>query len=176
MIFKSFLTLALFGALFLALPSLSFANPQKPTPRNRIPFTPKTAVGIGIGTINGISVYHQWKRRNFMQGMLNYLEGPSFGFTADYGFSYPAMSKELPYVTPYYGFGGFFYLIKTKRGWWGNYKAESFTILGARVPLGMQINLSDAPLQFAFEVAPGVSFIPDFWATVDAQIIVRYVF
>jgi hypothetical protein len=72
------------------------------------------------------------------------------------------------------GVGGFLATSYYDWGWRGGYGGDA--VIGARVPVGLDFDLEDAPVQFYVEVAVDVTVLPPLGVGVDGGIGVRYYF
>jgi hypothetical protein len=137
----------------------------------------KFGIGVGIGDISGVSLYGKLDGKHFGQGLIAFSnETDSFAITADYGIAFPGVLKDLPIITPYYGFGAV--LVKYPR--WFYYRSVanngSSTAVGGRLPLGAQLDIPETPIQLALEIVPGILVIPGTYVFIDAMFAVRVVF
>jgi hypothetical protein len=137
----------------------------------------KFGIGVGIGDISGISLYGKIDAKHFGQSLVSFSnETDSFAISADYGIAFPGVLKDLPIITPYYGFGAV--LVKYPR--WFYYRSVahsgSTTAVGGRLPLGAQLDIPETPIQLALEIVPGILVIPGTYVFIDAMFAVRVVF
>ncbi len=159
----------LFGALLTLMPR---ASAQQGAPGGAKP----SGIGIAIGGISGISGYHRLDPLHFMQGTLalsNY--GNAFAIAADYGIYAPKLFEYSKHVVAYYGLGGM--LVKLPRlVFFGNDVTRDRVYVGARIPLGVQFFIPDAPLQLGLEMTPGMFIVPATYVSLDATFLVRFLF
>lgn len=140
-------------------------------------------IGIGIGSQDGISGYYRLSRENFVQGLFSFHHDNFLFFSADYGFAYPNIVEDAPWLVPYIGVGGFFADVERKGkdkyfddDVYKDGKDKHFTVLGARFPLGMQIFIPKMPLQIGFEIVPLMTLAPGTDFELDHLITFRFVF
>ncbi len=133
-------------------------------------------VGIAVGDPGGITFFHKLDERNFIQAFLsqNLLIG------ADYASAFPNAITAIPELTPFVGGGAFFF--KFSHSYYGRYdrygyykSGDEFGI-GGRIPLGLLLQVPNAPVQFHVEISPSILVIPALYSFLDAMIGVRFLF
>ncbi len=132
-------------------------------------------LGVMLGEINGLSAKYWLNKKNALQFGLSFdLRDDGFNFLVDYLWHWDVIrlrtsAFELPL---YVGIGG-------KLTEWGHRRwrdRDGSVALGIRVPLGISMNLREAPLDFFLEVVPGVRLIPSTDGDIDAALGARFYF
>lgn len=124
-----------------------------------------TAVGIVVGSVDGISLWQKTAEDQALQGTLS-IGDDSFYVGADALFE----SKEIfrsPHVVPYAGIGAFY----SSSGEFA--KDNRSTAGGLRVPLGLRFDLPNTPVQLAAEVAPSLLVEPISAGFAQGQMMMR---
>ena len=123
-------------------------------------------IGIAIGDPGGITFFHKLDETAFIQAYVSrYLL-----LGADYNMVFPRAIHAIPELTPYVGAGAFLF---TSNSW--NHSRHHSGV-GARIPLGLLLQVPNAPIQFHFEIAPSTTVIPFMYSFADAMIGVRFLF
>ena len=137
-------------------------------------------LGIQLGTLSGLSgKYYLGNRERAVDFGLGAGLGNTFysNFHVHATFSqhFPALVSGDGVTIPWrVGIGGWL----NSGGYWlyNRYNPRPGAILGARVPVGLDFDLEDVPLQFFVEAAFNLAVFPGIWAGVDAGLGVRYYF
>lgn len=144
----------------------------------------KFGVGIGLGSVDGISGYYRYDSDAFVQGMISIQGGSSLYFGADACNGYPNLIAGAPSLVPYYCIGAFFANVE-KRNYYDFNNDELYnepkkqgdmTIVGARVPLGLQLFIPQMPIQIAIELAPGMTLVPGTYVFLQTNLLFRLLF
>jgi hypothetical protein len=128
-----------------------------------VPSSSKVAVGLGVGSNDGISVLYNYAPDEALQGFLSIGKGFSHG-SLDYIRQFPeAFGSGV--VVPYVGVGGF--------NRHAELKGEDSTNYGFRVPFGLNVNVPETPVKFEIEVAPTLAVYPENDSYMDSMMAVR---
>jgi hypothetical protein len=122
--------------------------------------TRSEGIGIGVGSLSGISGYYRLSAEKFTQGLLGFSKN-SLMLTCDYNTLIPNFLDNFHGIHAYYGVGG---LVNTDEG------------LGVRVPLGILWRHDKHPLQLSAEIVPALLVIPETHALLDLTVALRYIF
>jgi hypothetical protein len=127
-------------------------------------------VGIAIGDPGGITFFHKLEEKSFVQAYVSryFLVG------ADYAMVFPRAIYAVPELTPYIGGGAF--MFSTHYWYYDDYRRHSDLGIGGRIPLGLMLQIPDAPIHIHLEIAPTTTVIPFIWTYADAQLGVRFLF
>lgn len=133
----------------------------------------RNGVGLAVGSPGGITFFHKLDDSAMVQAFI----GPGLLFGGDYALLFPKEIHAIPELTPYVGGGAFFF---THHDWYHHHRYhhdhhDSLGIAG-RVPVGLLLQLSEAPVQFHFELAPSITVIPFMYTFIDAMIGARFTF
>lgn len=138
-------------------------------------------IGVGLGSVDGVSMYYRMDQTNFAQGFLSFGGGHDYYLSGDYCFQYPNSFMEAPYLIPYYCLGGFIMEVDwdyyhgrwwSRRGDWDG----STTFVGLHIPLGMQVFIPQTPLQVYGELAPSLFLSPGTYVSMFIQLGIRFLF
>jgi hypothetical protein len=134
-------------------------------------------LGIQLGSPSGITgKYYLGGRRNALSFALGSHYGDDFydglWLTGSYDFHMTELASGGGVAIPWrVGVGGF---LATNSYGYGRYRNGAF--LGARVPVGLDFDLEQAPVQFYVEVAANLVVWPGIYGGLDAGIGARYYF
>ncbi len=161
----------LFLLIALLMPSVGFAQHAGKN----------AGIGIGIGSQDGISGYYRLSRENFVQGLFSFHHDNFLFLSGDYGFAYPNIVEDAPWLVPYLGVGAFFADVKSGKDKYferddDKKKDKHFTVLGARFPIGLQLFIPKMPLQIGLEIVPLMTLTPGTDFELDHLITFRFVF
>lgn len=135
-------------------------------------------LGIQLGDPSGLSgKYYLGGRRNAISFAVGTYYGDRFGDSfwagATYDFHMTELTSGGGVTIPWrVGIGGF--LGSGRYKYWDRYYGDLF--LGARVPIGLDFDLEQAPVQFYIEAALDLLVVPGITAGLDAGIGARYYF
>ncbi len=138
-------------------------------------------IGVGLGSVDGISMYYRMDQSAFAQGFLSFSDGADYYISGDYCFQYPGTFIDAPYLVPYYCLGGFIMEVDwgyyhgrwwSRRGDWDDHT----TFIGAHVPLGLQVFIPQTPLQVYGELAPSLFITPGTYVSMFIQLGIRFLF
>ena len=147
-----------FLSLILTLSCPAFAGQSYSSTNN--------GVGISVGTTGGLTFFHKIDEQSFVQAFLSrdLLVG------ADYAFVFPRAVYAIPELTPFIGGGAFVF---TYNGW---DRSRERAGIGARIPLGLMLQIPDAPVHLHLEIAPSCVVIPFVASFADVILGVRFLF
>jgi len=135
-------------------------------------------LGIQIGNPSGLTgKYYLGGRRNALSFAVgSQYDGRFYGdglwVTGSYDFHIAELTSNSDVTIPFrVGIGGF---LATNSYGWGRYNDDVF--LGARVPVGLDFDLGQAPVQFYIEAAINLALFPGIYSSLDAGLGVRYYF
>ena len=134
-------------------------------------YTPgNNGFGISVGDFGGLTLYHKLSDQNFIQGFIS----RDLIIGGDYAISFPNAIPSAPAVLPYVGGGGF--LFSTR--YWSVYEERGRRLsgVGARIPLGAQLQIPNAPIHLHGELTPTCTITPFVESFLAVQIGVRFVF
>jgi hypothetical protein len=127
-------------------------------------------LGIAVGDPGGVTFFHKLEDKSFLQAYVSRY----FLIGADYAMAFPRSITSIPELTPYIGGGGFLF---SAHYWYDDSLRRHRTIgVGGRIPLGLLLQIPQAPIHIHLEVAPATTVIPFMWTYVDVQIGVRFLF
>ena len=136
-------------------------------------------IGIAIGDPGGITFFHKMDEDHFIQAYFsqNLLIG------ADYATVFPYAITAIPELTPFIGGGAYlfkfayeFYDYYGRYSRYSRYGKSGDLGVGARIPLGLLLQVPNAPIQIHLEIAPSVLVIPVIYSYLDLMIGVRFLF
>lgn len=116
-------------------------------------------IGLGVGSLSGISGYYLLNSERFAQGLL-WFSPKKVALAADCNVLVPNFLDNFYGIHAFYGIGG---IIDTKEG------------IGARIPLGALWKHEKHPLQFSAEVVPGLFIVPETHGILDFTLNLRYI-
>jgi len=123
-------------------------------------------IGLAVGEPAGITYFRKIDDQSFAQAFI----GSNLVIGLDYAVAFPGAVKNLPNFTPYVGGGLFLFSSR----YWDHARDNSG--IGLRMPLGVLIQIPNAPLHFHLEVAPSTTINPFMYSFVDAMIGARFLF
>ena len=123
-------------------------------------------IGLAVGEPAGITYFRKIDDQSFAQAFI----GSNLVIGLDYAIAFPGAVKNLPNFTPYVGGGLFLFSSR----YWDHARDNSG--IGLRMPLGVLIQIPNAPLHFHLEVAPSTTINPFMYSFVDAMIGARFLF
>ncbi|MBF0441740.1 MAG: hypothetical protein HQK54_07555 [Oligoflexales bacterium] len=165
---KSFRFFTVVFFFILHLP-LAYAEHEPYTSTN------DTGIGISIGSREGLSLYYRLDNSNFTQGLLSSAGSGNFYLTADYCSSHLNLIEDAEQIVFYYGAGvAGGSLRKKKLDWYSKDDKGSVSLLGGRIPLGIQFFIPQTPLQINFELGPTLYLAPETHAVLDLLFTIRY--
>lgn len=136
-------------------------------------------LGIQLGTFSGVTgKFYLRQRRN----AIDFAVGTAYGGTfrnsihahVTYHEHFPELTSGRGVSIPWrIGIGGW---INAGSNWVFPQYDNQGVIVGARVPVGIDFDLEDAPVQFYAEIAFDLAIIPGIAAGLDGSIGVRYYF
>lgn len=123
-------------------------------------------IGIALGEPGGLTFFHKLNDQYFIQGFLSrdLLVG------ADYAFVFNGAIHAIPELNPFIGAGAFVF---TNHSW---DQSRDRSGMGVRIPLGLLLQVPNAPVQFHAEITPSCTVIPFIDSFADAMIGVRFLF
>lgn len=130
----------------------------------------QTGIGIQVGTMGGLTLYHELDNEHFVQGVLGTFWYNGFYASGDYCFQYPGAVKTAPAITPYVGVGP---MMATATTWRHD---RSYTAIGLHIPLGINFKIPRAPIQIFVQVGPAMLITPYTETYMDAGLGVRFLF
>lgn len=142
-------------------------------------------LGIGFGSVDGISGYYKYSQHQFMQGLLAFELDDAFYLSGDVCNAYERAMPEAPAVVPYFCVGAFYAHVEGRhRG--NDYfdddvyddvrRRRDVSVLGLRLPLGVQIFVPRMPVHFVVELVPGLTVAPGTDFFIQHLIGVRFLF
>jgi len=140
---------------------------------------PKTGIGIGFGSISGLSIYHTNASAGFIQGLIAFHSGGDFFASGDLCTHLKELFSRVPRLDPYYGFGA---MVLRYNGHWHHFGFREFTtddsklMLGGRIPIGVNYSIPETPLQVNIQVAPGLLVGTGTFVTFEALTGLRVLF
>lgn len=123
-------------------------------------------VGLAFGDPGGITFIYRNTEKSFFQAYL----GSGLLLGSDYDFVFTDLISSQKNVIPFLGFGGFIF---TGDHWSRSRDATGF---GLRMPVGLLIEIPEAPFHFHLEVAPAMTISPFMYSFASAMIGVRFLF
>ena len=137
----------LLSCIFLAI--ISFSQPLSAA--NSVG-DGNNGIGLAIGAplTSGITYYRKLNDNTFVEAFFR----PRFMIGADYALSFPHAVYAMPEVTPYVGGGAFVFISDS----WMRHEDDSG--VGVRMPFGIIVKPSEAPLHFFVEIAPLMALSP----------------
>lgn len=110
-------------------------------------------LGIVFGDPSGITFQHRINERQFADFYFAYTWDKEWMFIGDYKFRIPGLFASNVPVTPYVGIGAFFKVEDKKH--------NDDVALGARIPLGIEWRIPNAPVTLFGELVPALRVIKD---------------
>ena len=141
---------------------------------------PKTGIGIGIGPVSGLSLYHTNAASSFMQGLIAFENDGDFFASGDLCSIVDKLIPRVPRLDPYFGFG--VVVLRYSHVWdrWGfnefNDDATHKLMIGGRIPIGVNYAIPQTPLMATVEIAPGLLLAPGTYVTLQALAALRVLF
>jgi len=137
--------------------------------------------GLTLGDPFGLSLKHYLRAGNAWDLYMAFAYGPGFRFGGDWLWTLGTVVRERKFeVNTYAGVGPFIGAFSgpcgVRFGIYSNCGSGS-AFFGARVPLGLELLLREAPLSLGLEVGPGIAFYSggaDF--LFDFLLAIRYLF
>jgi hypothetical protein len=125
-------------------------------------------LGIVFGDPSGITFQHKINERQFADFYFAYNWDDEAMFMGDYKFRLPGLfSSDIP-VMPYIGIGAY---LKFK-----DHKHNDDVAIGARIPLGVEWKVPEAPITVFGELVPGLQVVKKTDGDFQAGIGARYFF
>lgn len=134
-------------------------------------YTPGTmGFGISVGDFGGLTLYHKLSEQNFLQASIS----RNLVVAADYAIAYPNAVASAPALTPFVGGGAFAF----STSYWDEYEDRGKRIagLGARIPLGVLLQIPNAPVHIHGEITPSCTVVPFVESFLAVQLGVRFIF
>ncbi len=134
-------------------------------------------VGIAFSGIVGLSLYSKLNDTNFAQGAFAWGRSGDFAATADYAFAYPSIFSAAQMLTPFWGFG--LVILHDESDYWvsdHDTRDHSETLVGGRIPLGLNFVFPKTPIQVGAAVVPTLLFTPISYGYFEGEITIRILF
>jgi hypothetical protein len=134
-------------------------------------YTPgNTGLGITVGDFGGLTFFHKLDQQSFVQAYIS----SHFLVGSDYAVTFPNAFPTAPALLPYVGGGGF--LFSTR--YWSIYDNHGHSIsgIGAKLPIGMLIQIPNAPVHIHAEISPACTLTPFVESFLAVQVGARFLF
>ena len=122
--------------------------------------------GLAFGEPGGITFFYRTDEKSFVQAFI----GSGLVLGGDYNFAFLNAIPSQKNIVPYLGFGGFIF----SGDHWS--RSRDSTGFGLRMPLGVLVQIPEAPFHIHLEVTPATTISPFMYSFAAAMAGVRFLF